>query len=916
MPVVRTAGSTPHKSRPRDILKFALAHRAPNMSSPIGLRPTPLRGQSRVRSRVRAAFHLLAIPLLAIAGHAQAPAKSTAPTAIRATVSGRVLDPTRAIIPGAKVQLKSADGTILSAATTDSGGHFQLAQPAPGDYHLTVNLPGFTALDHPLHIARTPLAPLSLTMDLAGVVTSVTVNAERDTLAAEPESNHDSASVSANDMKNLPVFDANIVATLSAFLDAGVSGEGGATLVVDGVESRAVGVSPSAIERISTNQDPYSAQYRQPGRGQVEIITKSTADRFHGSASFTFRDAALNATNYFATSKPPEQRRIIEGFLTGPLTPLRNTAFLTSLTHGEEDTSTQILATTLPTIAPAQNIPVATRSTDLSTKLSHQYNDHHSAYLLYYFHDASSTNQNVGGLTQASAGFAAYEYDMEFTCHDDLTISADKLNQLNVRFERNLDRNVSSQQAQQIIVKGVGTFGGAQNDTYNTENNPDVTDMVSWTLTKPIPQQLKFGLQITNTGRRILDDLTDRQGTYTFSSAAAYAAGTPASFSVQQGQSRFQTLYATPSAFLFDVIQATKRLTITPGVRYDFQNTISNTKDGVVPRLSIAYLVDQKHALVLRTGGGLFIRRMGANIGQDLARYQFAAERKLLLTTGICYPTCTAAQLDAQPPSLSNYASGVHAPMQAYFSLSIERQLTKNSTITLGYNGYRGWHALRAIDINAPLPPFTSATRPNPNVSQVLQLQSGGYQKTDSLSLNYRGRIGKVFSGNVQYTWQHADANTVWSYFTPQNMYKPNDEWSRSNFDQRHHLALFGTFYPDKPLTLGVGFYANTPLPYTITTGTDDYHTGLFNARPTGVPRNSLNGGDYQDVQLRLNYTRKLHPTVKDSETAVEFSLSSFNTFNRANYDNYEGVLGSQHFKQPTSANDPRMLQLSASYSF
>jgi hypothetical protein len=868
----------------------------------------------------RARLALLTLPLLAlaadftqIAAFAQAPAKSPAPAP---TLTGRVLDPTRAIIPGAKVQLKRPDGSIAASATTDSAGRFQLPQPPPGDYHLTVVLPGFTPLDRPLHVALSPSAPLTLVMDLAGVVTSVTVNADRDTLAAEPENNHDTASVSADDMKLLPIFDADIVSTLSAFLDAGAAGEGGVTIVVDGVETKAVGVSPSAIEHISTNQDPYSAQYRQPGKGQVEIITKSTADRFHGSASFTFRDAALNATEYFATSKPPEQRRIYEGFLTGPIRPLHNTGFLFSLTRREEDTSAQVLATTLPTIMPEQNVPEATRSTDLSMKVSHQYNDHHSAYVLYYFHDSSGTNQNIGGLTQASAGVANYEYDMEFTYHDDLTISANKLNQLNLKYERNLDRTVSNQQAQHITVEGVAEFGGAQSDTYNTENNPDVTDMVSWTLTKPVPQQLKFGLQVTNTGRRILDDFTDRQGTYTFSSAGAYAAGTPASFSIQQGQDRFFTLYATPSAFIFDEIQATKRLTITPGVRYDFQNTISNIKDGVVPRLSIAYLLDKKHALVLRTGGGLFIRRMGANIGQDMARYQFAAERKLLLTTGICYPTCTAAQLAPQPPSLSNFAPGVHAPMQAYFSLSIERQLTKNSTVTLGYNGYRGWHALRAVDINAPPPPFTSPARPNPNFSQTLQLQSEGYQKSDGLSLNYRGRIGKVFSGNLQYTWQHADANTLWSYFTPQNMYKPNDEWSRNDYDQRQRLALFGTFYPDRPLTLGVGFYNNTPQPYTITTGTDDYHTGIFNARPPGVPRNSLNGGNYQDVDLRLNYTRKLHPKVKDDPTAVEFSLSSFNTLNRANFDGFNGVITSPGFRKPTFAGDPRKLQLSASYTF
>jgi hypothetical protein len=847
---------------------------------------------------------------------AQPPAKTLPAAASRAIVSGRVLDPTRAIVPGAQINLRAADGATVSSATSDSAGHFQFPQPAPGDYRLTINLTGFTPLDRTLHVTRAQLAPLTLVLDLASVLTSVTVNADRDILAAEPENNHDSASVSAGDMKNLPVFDADIVSTLSAFLDANVSGEGGATLVVDGVESKSVGVSPSAIERISTNQDPYSAQYRQPGRGQIEIITKSTADRFHGSASFTFRDSALNATNYFATSKPPEQRRIYEGFLTGPVPTRHDTAFLFSMTHSEENNSTQVLATTLPTVTPAQNISTTYRDTDLSMKVSHPYNDHHSAYVLYQFHDFTGLNQGIGGLTQASAGVNNYEYDMELTYHDDLTISASILNQFNLRFERNLDRTVSSRQAQRIVVEGVGVFGSAQADSYNTENNPDVTDMVSWTVTRPIPQQLKFGLQITNTGRRVLDDTTDRLGTYTFSSATAYAAGTPSSFSIQQGQSRFQTLFATPSAFFLDQIQATDRLTITPGLRYDFQNTISNTKDGVEPRLSIAYLADKKHALVLRTGAGLFIRRMGANIGQDMARYEFAAERKLLLTTGICYPTCTAAQLAPQPPSLSNFAPGVHAPMQAYFGLSIERQLTRNSTVTLGYNGYRGWHALRAIDINAPLPPFTSYARPNPNYSQILQLQSEGYQKTDGMSLNYRGRIGNVFSGNAQYTWQHADANTLWSYFTPQNMYDPNAEWSRSDFDQRHHLAMFGTFYPDKPLTLGFGFYANSPLPYTITTGTDDYHTGLFNARPAGVARNSANGGNSQDLQLRLNYTRKLHPKRKDDETAVEFSFSTFNTLNRPNFENYGDVVGSSVFGKPTTASDPRRLQLSASYSF
>jgi hypothetical protein len=862
-------------------------------------------------------------------------AQSPTPVAVRTNITGTVQDGTSAIISGAAVQITRADGSVFATTTTDDGGHFQLPSPGAGDFNLIVSLSGFSTLTRPLHILRSVPAPLTLTMDIASVATDVTVNANQDTALTDPSSNGDSASLTADDMKALPVLDGDILSTLAAFLDTGTAGEGGPTLVIDGVESKTLGVSPSAIERISINQDPYSAQYRQPSRGQVEIVTKAAADNFHGEFSFNFRDAVFEGTNYFSRVKPPSQRRIYEGFLTGP-TGLKNTPFLFSFTRNERDYFDQVNATTLPTVQPAQNVPSPSRITQLTMKVNHQYSENHSGFLLYRFNNQSNTNQNVGGLIQQSAGSTAYEFDMDLTYHDDLTLGANKLNQFNLLFERNLDRVVSNTQAAQVIVEGVATFGGAQADVYNTEHNPNLSDIFSWTLATHHPQQLKFGIQLPNLGRRILDDQTNRQGTYTYSSAADYASGTLASFSVQTGQSRFETLYAQPGAFILDIIQLTPRLTVTPGLRYEFQNTIGATKDGFQPRLSAAYVVDQKHALVIRTGSGVYFRHVGVNIGQQVARYATPSERSLLVTTNLanlCYPPTTTpthivnapncTSLDTEPPSLFRLAPGMQSPVQAYFGISAERQITKGSTLTIGYNGYRGWHALRSIDINAPLPPFTSATRPNPNFSQDTELSSGGFQASDDLNVSYRGRIGEVFSGFVQYDYSHADSDTQWSTFYPQNQYAPNDEWARTDYDQRQRLSLFGTIYPDKPVTLGVGFYDNTPLPYTITTGTDDYHTGLFNARPAGVARNSVNGGDYQDVQLRLGYTYKFAPLQKSKETAtpdtpqtLAFSVSSFNTLNRVNFTSYDGVEGSADFLQPTSANQPRRLQFTAAYNF
>ena len=835
------------------------------------------------------------------------------------TVAGRVQDSTGAIIPGARVEIQRLNGSLISTTQTDSAGNFSLPLPPPGEDRLTVALPGFEAVVRPLHITRIAPAALTLVLQPASVATTVDVNAAESIPLADPANNQDAATISSDDMKTLPILDGDVVATLSAFLDAGATGEGGATLVVDGVEMKTAGVAPSAIERVSINQDPYSAQYRQPGRGQMEIVTKNTADKFHGSANFTLRDSIFDATNHFAIVKPSDQRLAFDGFLTGPIRPFRDTTFLLSLLTQHQNSYNQVSATTAPGVTTTGNVLAPYRNYNLTMKVARQLNDHHSAYLLYRFFDTSRGGRNTGGLNLATAGYTMYRFDMDLTFHDDIAFGTSKFNAFSILFERNADRQVSDLQAPSIVVQGAFTGGGAQADEFQTENNPNISEIYSWSLggSSHTQHQLKFGLQFPNLGRRILEDFTNRQGTYTFASLAAYQANTPTSFTIQQGQSRFLTHFDQPSAFFLDQIQVTPRLTVTPGIRYDFQNALPNTKDAILPRLSLAYLLDKKRAMVVRTGGGVYMRRVGVNLGQQLARYQNAAERSLLITTNLCYPDITQCNpLAAQPPSLYRDQPNLKAPFQGFFGISVERQLTAKSTVTIGYEGYRGWHALQAVDINAPLPPFTSAARPDPNFAQVLEQRSGGVQHSDSMVVSYRGRISNVYSGFMQYTYGNAAANTEWSTFTPQNQYRPNDEWSRTSFDQRHRLNLIGTFYPDKALNAGFGFYVYSGMPYTITTGSDDYHTGLFNARPAGVPRNSLTAGGFQDLQLRANYTRKIRPSLKDASPTVAFNVSTFNTLNRTNYEDYVGVITSSRFRQPTSSNNPRRFQFGLTYNF
>src|ERR1019366_2033508 len=107
--------------------------------------------------------------------------------------------------------------------------------------------------------------------------------------------------------------------------------------VVNGMEVSALRVSASAVQQIRINQDPYSAEYSRPGRGRVEILTKPGGQEYHGDLNAIVRDARLNARNPFATTKPPEERRIAEGFFGGPLGSSGKTSFMLSANDEARD---------------------------------------------------------------------------------------------------------------------------------------------------------------------------------------------------------------------------------------------------------------------------------------------------------------------------------------------------------------------------------------------------------------------------------------------------------------------------------------------------------------------------------------------------------------------------------------------------
>ena len=69
-------------------------------------------------------------------------------------------------------------------------------------------------------------------------------------------SNVDVSSVDQDAIENLPVFNQDVLATMSRFLDSSAIGTSGATLVVNGIEVNKLNMSASAIQQDQINHDP------------------------------------------------------------------------------------------------------------------------------------------------------------------------------------------------------------------------------------------------------------------------------------------------------------------------------------------------------------------------------------------------------------------------------------------------------------------------------------------------------------------------------------------------------------------------------------------------------------------------------------------------------------------------------------
>lgn len=247
----------------------------------------------------------------------QAIAQST----ISGDIAGVVTDPSGAVVPKAKVTVKSLDTGSTQSTTTNESGYYRFSLLKPGRYTVSAGLTGFQTSERPVDVGVGAV----VTADLALTVGQSTQTVEvTDTAALMNPESSSNTNFSPKEVQNLPSAGGDI--TNIAFTAPGVvvnvtGGYGNFT--VNGLPATSnlftvngendmdpyFNINNSGATNLTLGQNdlqeatvitnPYPAQYGTLSGAQVNYVTKSGSNQFHGNAQYWWNGRFLNANDWF-----------------------------------------------------------------------------------------------------------------------------------------------------------------------------------------------------------------------------------------------------------------------------------------------------------------------------------------------------------------------------------------------------------------------------------------------------------------------------------------------------------------------------------------------------------------------------------------------------------------------------------------
>jgi carboxypeptidase family protein len=876
-------------------------------------------------------------------------------------VRGMVEDSNGAAVAQAAVKLSSQKGNAALKTVTDDTGHFVFPGVTAGEYLLTAKMEGFQKAEVSLRVSTTPPPVLRIRLEVATVKEDLMVSARSED-PISPELNASAVHLDGEMLRSLPAKKEDPLAVASLFVDAAANDSEGTKIVVDGVEGGTLDVPSSSVKTIAVNSNPYSAEFGRPGKGRIEVTTRSgSLRRFHKRFELAFRNNSLDAHNPFDAVRPPRQRQWGEGELDGPLFGGKATFFV----GGDylRDNNNGFVAAIMPSGPLQESFPIHRRTSHLFGRTDIQLTPLQILSLRYNWSEDRLPNQVVGAFDLPEHAWNSSNQTRELRISEIATPSPGLLNEFRFDFKSRPKLISSVSNAPAILVNGYFSSGGAQISRRDLEQDVEFQDMVSYLHGK---HSLRLGAVLKS---RLIDytDSSNFNGTFTFSDLTSFVNKKPLQYTVNVGDPRVTFTQQEVAYFFQDEIRLRPRLSLLLGLRHELQSNLRD-RQNLAPRIALSTSTADGRT-VLRAGSGIFYQRQPITLEEQFRLFNGTHVHQIVVSNPSFPLLANPSSLlsSSSPPSVLRIEPRIRTPYAVQASLGVERKLGHQTSLTAEYSMLRGAKLYRMRDVNAPLP--TSGVRPDPNFLNIDQFETSGGSHFNSLTLGLRTTVGGRLQILSQYTFSHSIDDTSGLSFLPADSYDLRVERGRSDFDQRHRLNLASVLNLPWNFSLGCVVSLLSGTPFNIATGFDDNHDTVFNDRPSrgnpkapfnsfaidggfigetagrlydgaqalfrgslvptsansvrwlilpgpgNVGRNAGEGPGFADVDLRFAKKFIVREKSKGSQD-VEVRFDAFNLLNHVNYINYVGTLTSPFFGRANDAHVPRELQLSARLRF
>lgn len=814
------------------------------------------------------------------------------------TIRGVVTDNSGAVVPAATVTL-TGNGSEKSAQT-QADGSYAFQGLAPGQFTVRMSYPGFAPFEKAVAVsAGTLQVPIQLA--LSAEKQEVTVEeVGGPTVSVEPDNNATALVLKGDDLEALPDDPDDLSDALQALAGPG-AGPNGGSIYIDGFTGGQLPPKES-IREIRINQNPFSAEFDRLGFGRIEILTKPGTDKYRGNVRFNDSESAFNSRNPFASNKPSFFNRQFGANFGGPIN--KKSSFFVDFNRRDVQNNAVTFAQYLDPTTLLQT-PVTTAvvtpltNTFIAPRIDYQLTTNNT--LTMRFEERLNNQQNVGlgrynlppGFGDSELAYNSLGNGQNLTATETAVLSPTMINETRFQFTRNYTATPGNLVPQLNVANEFVTGGNGLGNSYDLTHHYELQNYTS--ITKG-PHTIRFGgrfrrnsdlnnspqgfngeflfsggvapvLDASNQaipGQTVDLKAIDQYQRYLQLQAAGFSGpqiqalgGGPSQYLLQAGLPYVSMVRWDVGPFIQDDWRMRPNLTLSLGLRYEWQNLLSDHGD-VAPRVGFAWAPGNprngRQKTVIRGGFGIFYDRLNfapfekAFLNNGFNQFQYTVYNPTFFNlqtyqnfncyqAQVCYSQLTSGQ------NQTYYVDpNLRAESDNQAAIGVERQLPRRTVLSVNYTYTRSNHLLQTVPINTPLPGtynpslakgLTNGVYPYGYSSgDLFEYESGGFLKQHMVMFNLNTQFSRRVSMFANYSLNYAkDLPT-----TPTDPYDFLLDYGRSNLDRRHNLQLVGSVLGPEGLHFAPFITIRSGAPYDVLLGQDIFGDTEFNSRAAFAP--------------------------------------------------------------------------------